>query len=269
MYEVLPVSKNPSVEINDNKVSFVKNDEIKKNQMVLKNLFPKQKIKKLKILVILFKKKIKEPEITPFLDEHKKETVEKKKVEVKLCMRDIKNDKNNLIKTRELPDIPSHNNHPIKDIIKKKILTNYTRNLHISLFILNCIGLLIVVLLNGCESFNISAIICMIISINYIYYILLILIHYTIKIPMIIKKIIVITLICIPLFMIVFSSLLLSIELFDTNEYCSKTFRAIMIITNCINLLWALIHNILVIIDYVFNKNIIGINRHFTNLMKP
>ncbi|CCU55775.1 unknown similar to AMEV165 [Choristoneura biennis entomopoxvirus] len=169
---------------------------------------------------------------------------------------DIPNNAIDIIKNQE-DDSTSDNK-----TYKKKIYYNYKFIIIILMFVINCIGLPIIVISDVCESFRldyINTIICITYAI-YTFLNLLIIIFQKKKLNDTIHKTIIIIVIFIQMVIISISSMVLSIEIFDTNEQCNKISKLSIIIISIINLIWSLSKTVIMICTILFSKkNIINI----------
>ncbi|AAG02871.1 hypothetical protein AMV165 [Betaentomopoxvirus amoorei] len=161
---------------------------------------------------------------------------------------------------RKLPPTPD------QDLIYKKKITKFYNNydfmITICMFIINCIILPLIVISDACESFKIDYINSLICGTYLVYTILSIIIILKRKPRCIIRKIIIICIISIQLFIIILSSMVFSIEIFDTNERCSKILTTVIILIVIINLIWSFVKNIIIIINTLFNYNILHMKQN-------
>ncbi|CCU56077.1 unknown similar to AMEV165 [Choristoneura rosaceana entomopoxvirus 'L'] len=170
-------------------------------------------------------------------------------------MDDIPNNAIDIIKIKMMKRV-------ILKLNKKKNYYNYKFIIIILMFFINCIGIPIIVISDVCESFRldyINTIICITYAI-YTFLNLLIIILQKKKLNDAINKTIIIIVIFIQMVIISISSMVLSIEIFDTNEQCNKISKSSIIIISIINLIWSLSKTVIMICGILFSKkNIINI----------
>ncbi|CCU55490.1 unknown similar to AMEV165 [Adoxophyes honmai entomopoxvirus 'L'] len=147
----------------------------------------------------------------------------------------------------------------------KKIFNNKTFDIIIIIFILDSIILPYVTLKNGCESQMLNIIVLLISSLYTIYFILIVMIYIKMKLYVVIKNIILLSIICIQMFIISLTSMILSTEIFDTNERCPKFSRIVIILISFLNLLWAISKNVIILINIIHGKNIIDAHTPICN----